>query len=185
MKIGFNSGLRTLCGGLPGRKDGIAKQPRGGRGRILDFYFGREDGNSMVEFALTLPILMVVLVAIFQFGIAFNNQLTLTQAVGAGAQYLQSVRTTTTDPCKDTITTIENSAPNLTPASITLTLNMNGTQVTANTCSGDQSDLGQGSPVTVNATYPCNITLFGISLGGLYKWNFSCNLTAQVTEYEY
>jgi Flp pilus assembly protein TadG len=185
MKIGFNSGLRTLCGGLPGRKDGIAKQPRGGRGRSMDSVLGREDGNALVEFALTLPILMVVLVAIFEFGMAFNNQLQLTNAVGAGAQYLQQLGTSSTDPCNDVYTTIKNSAPNLTPASISLTLNMGGTKVTGNSCSGDQSDLVPGGSFTVSATYPCNIALFGISLGGIYTWNFSCNLSAQSTEFVY
>jgi Flp pilus assembly protein TadG len=148
--------------------------------------FGREEGNALVEFALTLPILMAVLVAIFEFGIAFNNQLQLTQAVGAGAQYLQTIRSTTTDPCKDTITTIENSAPTLVPANITLKLTMSGnTPVTGSSCSGDQTQLGQGEPVTVYASYPCNITIFGINLGGLTTRTFTCNLTAQVTEYEY
>jgi Flp pilus assembly protein TadG len=158
--------------------------------RIRLFWFGHEDGNSLVEFTLTLPVLMAVLVAIFQFAIAFNNQLTLTQAVGVGAQYLQTIRTTTSDPCKDTYTAITNSAPRLVPVGnpatgVSLTLTMSGTPVSGSTCSGDQSDLVSGSPVTVSATYPCNLTLFGINLAGVYKWAFTCNLSAQVTEYEY
>jgi len=154
--------------------------------RIRAACFGREEGNALVEFALTLPILMAVLVAIFEFGIAFNNQLQLTQAVGSGAQYLQTIRTSTTDPCKDTMTAIENSAPNLVAANIKLTLTMSGnTPVSGSSCSGDESQLTSGQPTTVYATYPCNITIFGISLGGLNTRTFNCNLTAQVTEYEY
>lgn len=158
--------------------------------RIRFFWFGQEEGNSLVEFTLTLPILMAVLVAIFQFAIAFNNQLTLTQAVGVGAQYLQTIRTSTTDPCNDTYNAISNSAPRLIPVGnpatgISLTLNMNGVTKSGSTCSGAQSNLVLGGPVTVSATYPCNLTLFGINLGGVYKWAFTCNLSAQVTEYEY
>jgi Flp pilus assembly protein TadG len=185
MKMGFNRGLLALLGGLVRRKDATAAQPRMGRGRSLDFVFGREDGNALVEFALTLPILMAVLVAIFEFGMAFNNQLQLTNAVGAGAQYLQELGTSSTDPCNDVYTTIKNSAPSLAPASISLTLNLGGTKVTGNTCSGDQSDIVPGGSFTVSATYPCNIALFGISLGGIYTWNFSCNLSAQSTEFVY
>jgi Flp pilus assembly protein TadG len=190
MKIAFNRGVRALWGGLGRRKDRSQEEPhregRRSRGRIRALCFGEDDGNALVEFTLTLPILMAVLMAIFEFGIAFNNQLQLTQAVGAGAQYLQQIRNTTTDPCKDTITTIEGSAPTLKPSSITLTLTMNGNSpVTGSTCAGDQSELTQGEPVIVNASYPCNITIFGINLSSLKTMNFSCNLTAQLTEYEY
>jgi Flp pilus assembly protein TadG len=184
MKRGFSRGVRALLDGL-GRRKGRTTQvsrPEAGpsRGRIPGFCFGREDGNSLIEFTMTLPVLMAVLTAIFEFGIAFNNQLQLTQAVGAGAQYLQQIRQTTTDPCKDTFTAIENSAPTLQPGNITLTLTMNGNSpVTASTCSGDQSELAQGEPVTVYASYPCSIAIYG------FKFSSSCKLTAQVTEYEY
>ena len=48
--------------------------------------FRNERGQTMVEFALVLPILLVLLLGIFQFGIAFNNYVTLTDAVRAGAR---------------------------------------------------------------------------------------------------
>ncbi len=186
MKKLVNRTMRTLFGVQGRRKAGAAVNPHQEGGCILARWRREEHGNAVVEFALTLPILMGLLMAIFEFGIAFNNQLQLTQAVGAGAQYLQLIRQTTTDPCKDTLTTIENSAPTLKPSSITLTLTMSGdSPVTASTCSGDQSELGQGDPVTVYASYPCNITIFCMNLGSLSTRTFNCNLTAQVTEYEY
>ena len=37
----------------------------------------REEGQALVEMALILPILVVLVLAIAQFGIAFNNYLTL------------------------------------------------------------------------------------------------------------
>jgi Flp pilus assembly protein TadG len=182
MKVIFNR--RT--GASAAKLSGASGQRRSIRRRILAFCFREEDGNSLVEFTLTLPILMAVLMAIFEFGIAFNNQLQLTQAVGAGAQYLQTIRSTTTDPCKDTLTVISGSAPTLVKANISLSLTMNGgSAVTGSTCSGQQSQLAQGTPVIVAATYPCNITIFGINIGGLSKRTFTCNLSAQVTEYEY
>jgi len=40
----------------------------------------------MVEFTLVLPILAVLLFGVIQFGILFNNYVTLTDAVRAGAR---------------------------------------------------------------------------------------------------
>lgn len=157
-------------------------------GRVPYSCFKSEEGQSLVEFALVAPILIAVVMAIFELGIAFNNQLTLTQAVGAGAQRLQTIRTATnisSDPCAAVLSVIEGAAPQLSPSSITLTVTANGTQLGGTSCSGDQSDLAQGAPVTVEATYPCNITLFAVKLDHLSAMNLNCNLTAQVTEYEY
>ena len=45
-----------------------------------------ERGQTMAEFAVVLPILVVLLFGIMQFGIAFNNYVTLTDAARAGAR---------------------------------------------------------------------------------------------------
>ena len=138
-----------------------------------------QEGGVLAELAVALPVLMLLITGVFSFAAAYSNQLTLTQAVGAGAQYLQQLRNGSTNPCKDVFTSIENSAPTLNPNSISLTLTMNGTSVSGNSCSGDQSYLIEGAAVTVNATYPCNLNVFSMNLGS------SCQLSAQVTEYEY
>lgn len=138
-----------------------------------------DQGSALVEIALVMPMLLAVITAICAFAIAFNNQLTLTSAVGSGAQYLQLIRLTTTNPCADTLTAIENAAPNLTPGSINLTFSFNGTQVTSNSCAGDQSYLVQGQSVTVSATYPCALPIYGSTFTN------GCQLSAKVTEYEY
>jgi Flp pilus assembly protein TadG len=143
-----------------------------------------DQGGALIEIALTVPVLLGVLTGICTFGIAFSNQLTLTQAVGSGGQYLSQIRTTTTNPCADTFTAIKNAAPNLTSSKISVTVTMNGTtpSQSGNTCPGDQTDLVQGGPVSVSATYPCALNtmpMFGNTLLG------SCQLQAKVTEYEY
>jgi Flp pilus assembly protein TadG len=158
---------------------GAPAGPRSFPRLIRALLHSREEGSALVEIALVLPMLLGVLTAICAFGVAFNNELTLTSAVGAGAQYLQLIRTTTTDPCKDTLTAIEGAAPNLTPGSITLSFSLNGTAVSGNTCSGDQSDLVQGEPITVTAKYPCALPIYGT------KFSTACQLSAKVTEYEY
>jgi len=45
-----------------------------------------EKGASAVEFAIILPILIMVIFAIFQFGIAYNNYIALTHAAREGAR---------------------------------------------------------------------------------------------------
>jgi Flp pilus assembly protein TadG len=137
-------------------------------------------GDALLEFAFVLPLMLMTLTGIFAFAMAYNNDIMLTQAVGSGGQYLQLIRTSTTDPCNDTMTALKNAAPNLSASNISLTVTINGTTPTqtGNSCSGSQSLLSAGVPVTVKATYPCKLPTYGITFP-------SCNLSAQVTEYEY
>ena len=139
----------------------------------------REAGNALVEFAFVLPMMMVVITGLYSFGITLSNQIALTQATGAGAQYLITLRGNTTDPCSDTLTAIQSAAPNLNTSALNLTLTMNGASVTAKSCAGQSSNLMAGQPVTVSATYPCTLNIYGLNLGS------GCQLAAQVTEYEY
>ncbi len=45
-----------------------------------------QTGASAVELALVMPLLVMILFAIFQFGIAFNNWISLTHAAREGAR---------------------------------------------------------------------------------------------------
>ena len=45
-----------------------------------------EKGANAVEFAIILPILVVLIFGIFQFGIAYNNYITITHAAREGAR---------------------------------------------------------------------------------------------------
>jgi len=165
--------MKTDCG-LRKRANSPAHRPR----RFLRLR--GEEGNALVEIALILPVFLAFVTGIGSFAIALGNQITLMQATGSGGQYLQQLRNGTTDPCKDTITAIENAAPNLASANIGLTLTLNGnTPITGASCSGKQSELVEGASVTVATTYPCTLSVYGV------KFASSCNLSAQVTEYEY
>ena len=153
--------------------------PRRAGYQRLSRFLRREEGSALVEIALILPALLALITAMCTFGVAFSNELTLTNAVGAGAQYLQLIRTSTSDPCADTLTAIEGAAPNLKASSISLSFSLNGTTVTGNSCPGDQSYLVQGEPITVSATYPCALAIYGT------KFTNACQLSAKVSEYEY
>ena len=105
-----------------------------------------EQGQAMTEFAVVLPIVALVLFAIVQFGIAFNNYLTLTDAVRAGARKA-AVSRQTTDPVGTAKTAVVSSGADI-------TIDPNKVSVT--------SDWQPGDPVTVQATYPYSINLLGI-----------------------
>jgi Flp pilus assembly protein TadG len=46
----------------------------------------KENGASAVEFAIILPILVILVFGIFEFGIAYNNWIALTHAAREGAR---------------------------------------------------------------------------------------------------
>ncbi|HUB00903.1 MAG TPA: TadE/TadG family type IV pilus assembly protein [Terracidiphilus sp.] len=142
-----------------------------------------EEGQALAELAAAVAVFMLIFTGIVTFAIAYSNKITLTQAVGAGGEYLQDLRTSTTDPCADTLSAIEQAAPTLTGSKISLTLTMDGVSVSGSSCPGDESDLVQGEPITVEATYPCNLMIVDAFKGS--SFSSACQLSAQVTEYEY
>lgn len=99
-----------------------------------------ESGASAVELALLLPILVLIIFGIFQFGLAFNNYLAITHAAREGAR-LASVGSFNE-------ATVRERAIPATPTSITVTY-PNGQQ--------------QGQPVTVTVRddYLLEIPFFG------------------------
>jgi TadE-like protein len=48
----------------------------------------REDGQSLVEFALVAPVLLLLVTGIMEFGLMFNQYLSLTDAARTGARAL-------------------------------------------------------------------------------------------------
>jgi hypothetical protein len=64
--------------------------------RIIRRTGKREGGQSLVEFALVLPIFLLVLFAIVDFGMAFHAWITVTNSAREGAR-LGAVRANSTD----------------------------------------------------------------------------------------
>jgi Flp pilus assembly protein TadG len=58
----------------------------------------RDDGQALVELALAMPLLLILLTAIFQFGMVFNDYEALTDAARTGARSL-ALQYNSTDPC--------------------------------------------------------------------------------------
>jgi Flp pilus assembly protein TadG len=104
----------------------------------------REEGAAAVEFALVLPILIVILFGTIEFGLILYNQEVITNASREGARYgivIGSPRPTTTQ-IQDVVNTyLTNSGLNAGNATTTVT--------------GAQG--ASGSNLAVTVTYPYNL----------------------------
>jgi len=133
-----------------------------------------DEGVSAIEFAIISPVMIMIMTGIFQFGVAMNHYLNLTNAAAQGALTLALSRGTTT-PYTSTRAAITAAAPNLVPAQTTVTVKINGVACTTDaTCS---AALVAGLPALVKATYPCNLTVMGHNYAPS-----GCNLSAQTAQ---
>jgi Flp pilus assembly protein TadG len=113
---------------------------------IKRFQIRNERGQTMTEFAIVLPILALLLFGVIQFGITFNNYITLTDAVRAGARK-GAVGRHLNNPEAAVTTSVRNAATDLKSSYLQITVN---------------STWAQASDVTVTATYPYSINLLGV-----------------------
>jgi Flp pilus assembly protein TadG len=104
-------------------------------------------GQTATELALVLPVFCVLLFGVIQFGILFNNYVTLTDATRAGAR-VGAVSRQASDPEGATETKVRASAGGLDAAKLA---------VTVSTVGGWE----HGADVKVTATYPYSINLLG------------------------
>jgi Flp pilus assembly protein TadG len=144
-----------------------ARLRSGGRARSA------ERGQSLVEFAIMLPVMLTIMVGIAEYGIVFNNYLMLTDAVRVGARQLATVRGQSTNPCLTAVTKVRASAFNLTSNNVGVTVVINGTTYSTGTCAN--VTLTSGTDVTLSGTYPCQITIMGATFAP------NCTLRSQTT----
>jgi Flp pilus assembly protein TadG len=105
-----------------------------------------QQGQTMTEFALVLPVLALLLFAVIQFGIVFNNYETLTDATRAGARKA-AVSRQASNPAAAAETAVRNSATDLKQSDLKVTIN---------------STWQPSADVTVTATYPYKVSLLGL-----------------------
>lgn len=142
-----------------------------------------EQGVAMVEIALILPLVVVLITVIWQLGLLLNQQIALTYGAEVGAQTLMVDRTSTSnDPCADTFNAVKAAAPTLNSSNIAITLTMNNNPaISAKTCSGKQTQLVQGGPVSVQATYPYGFSIVGYKVN---SWSGTMS-SGSIAETEY
>jgi Flp pilus assembly protein TadG len=118
-----------------------------------------EEGQAIVEFVIVLPLLVLLMLGIAQFGLAFHNYLSITDATRVGARAAAVKRTA--GACAAATTAIQNTVSAKQWESISSRITC-----TAGVNTGDQ--------VKVVVKYPFSIGLPGFSASG--------NLTASATE---
>lgn len=106
----------------------------------------RQQGQTLTEFAMVLPLLALLLFGIIQFGIVFHQYVTLTDSVRAGGRQ-GAVSRDLANPQAVVIDRVRRSAADLNPGKLGVTVS---------------STLVQGSDVAVTATYPYDISLLGV-----------------------
>ena len=136
---------------------------------------GRAENNSgasAVEFALFLPVLLMLGFAIMKFGFVFYDYIQLTNAVENGARQASAERGATT-PLTATKAAVLAGAPVLTSSSVVITMLVNGTACASD--SACEAALTANSEATIQATYPCNIDVLWITFS-------SCTVTSKASE---
>jgi Flp pilus assembly protein TadG len=164
------------------------------RAKKLLGVLGEERAQSLVEFALVFPILIILVMGIVTFGIAFGTYQTLTNAAAAGAQALSISRGNTLNPCTLVSAVVFNTSPYLVQNNIKFTITTfpsgtttGGTVIagpnTANpSCVAPTNTTGSNTTIVppnvaqVTLTYPCKLSIFGINYAP------GCTLTAQTSE---
>jgi Flp pilus assembly protein TadG len=124
-----------------------------------------ERGQSAVELALILPVLITILYAAVQFGQVYLQYQEVSAATSEGARRA-STMATVADPGRTS----------------TIVATVRGGTSVGTTAAFDSSGLGvsvsstwtPGAPVTVTSTYPASVSILGITL-------FSGNLTTKRT----
>ncbi|WKZ82600.1 MAG: pilus assembly protein [Acidimicrobiia bacterium] len=98
----------------------------------------RDEGAALVEFALVLPLLVMLTFGIIEFGRAYNAQITLTHASREGVRVLAI-----TGDAGQAALAARNAAPNLDPGLIS---------ISTGACN-------EGEPTSVEASYPHAISI--------------------------
>jgi Flp pilus assembly protein TadG len=132
----------------PGRSESSDSTPtRARRWRRRD----RTRGQSMVEFTLILPVLMLMIFGIYQFGQTYSDYIQVTNAARTGGRKALVSRSDT-NGVADTITAAQNATWWLNKANMTVTVTPGQPWTT-------------GQTVTVTVTYPYSISLLGFVAG--------------------
>lgn len=122
-----------------------------------------EHGQAAVEFALVVPVLLVLLLGIVQGGIAFHDYLTVTDAARAAERQAIEARVSGVTQA-DVQQAAWSAAPDLDHSQLGVVL-ADPSDPTFNT---------SGSQLTVTVTYPYSINVLGIVVA-------SGTLTSQMT----
>lgn len=124
-----------------------------------------ERGQSLVEFALVLPVLVIVLVGLFDLGRAVMLSETLNSAVREGTRYAMVRGTTSSSPLGAATLTTPPAADNAATTVVrTHAIGINSTLTIV--MSWPDGNANKGSTVQISATTPYTPILSQVFTGG-------------------
>jgi len=106
-----------------------------------------ERGQTMVEFAIVVPLLLVIVFGIFQFGVLYNDYVALTDATRVGARKA-AVSRHEANPEAEAEAALRDAAVGLTQDDLEVVV--------------DATAWEHGEDVTVSASYPYEVNLLGL-----------------------
>jgi len=192
---------------------GANRKPRSIAGRLRAFLCSGGEGQSLVEFAFVMPILMALMMGIYAVGIITFNDVALNNAVEAGAMSLTSVGSAPgtnmgtasdytngvapiTDPCQYAFAKMTSATSNLIANRITVTYYLTYNNLSTNPVSTVNVTIGPYTGTTANScqSYSSdfaaggNFTLvatYPCTLG-LYGFNVpGCKIIAKASQFIY
>lgn len=147
---------------------------------VRAFFCSDNQGNSLVEFAMVAPVMMILLTAMFSASMAIYSYEQLGEAVFAGSQYLQDGRgmLSNSDPCLSAAQAVVANLPSFSGTfSYTVTLwtgtsssvtygPYSGTGTASASCPGGYTNMTEGLPAQLTVSYQYVwFPVFGRSLG--------------------
>jgi Flp pilus assembly protein TadG len=117
----------------------------------------REKGQALVEIALILPVFLLLLLGIVQFGTVFRDYIALTDATRVGARQAAVARSIQPESARvpNVVAKVEKAAVNLDKTKMTVT-------VSPVKADGITAGWEQSGEVEVRATYPFRINIIGL-----------------------
>jgi Flp pilus assembly protein TadG len=117
----------------------------------------REKGQALVEIALILPVFLLLLLGIVQFGSVFRDYIALTDATRVGARQAAVARSIQPESARvpNVISKVEKAAVNLDKTKMTVT-------VSPVMVDGVTPGWERSGEVEVRASYPFRINIIGL-----------------------
>jgi Flp pilus assembly protein TadG len=131
-------------------------------GRLRASFRGGDEGQALVEFAVVLPLLLLLMTGVFWFGIALYNYQQMCAAVSQGVVALAEGQNIGTNPCTNAVTIVTTDTQGMIPNnnSLSVTIYEGGSAIAAASCA---TTLPSGTQVEMLATYQYTLPIVGAS----------------------
>ncbi len=131
-----------------------------------------EEGQALSEFALVLPVMLLILFGIIQFGIIFNNYIEITAASRQGARTgaVSQSAGCSAEP-SDITSAAQQAATGLNMSTMTVTSNI------STLCAANNGTVPEGGELTVTVTYPYTVSILGLVVS---NGNLSSSTTMRI-----